>query len=187
LQDNASFAFVSGELGGAQLNGVGIFVKPAAAAAAPVPAKTAAAAAGGVNYLLGITNSTFITALETYAGLDTPVPLFMLLATNISWGQLLSDSNGMLDINRHLYLAGQGGVLTGIDFGSKVNQVALTGQWSNITFQGLALENLGLGNRWATQHSLCAAQVLLPDGVPQDSQLEGSAGLQQHELYCFVG
>jgi hypothetical protein len=147
LQDNSSFAYVSGELGGAQLTGVGIFVQPAAATAVSAPAKTAAAAVGGMNYLLGITNSSFIAALETYAGIDTPVPFFMLLATNISWGQQLPESADMLEINRHLILAGQGGSLTGIDFANKVNQVALTGQWSNTTFDGLSLENQGLGNR----------------------------------------
>jgi hypothetical protein len=136
------------------LNGVGIFIKSTAAAAA-APATTAAAAAGGVNYLLGVTNSTFLEAVETYAALDTPVPFFMLLATNISWGQQLPESGETLAVNRHLYLAGQGGVLTAIDFASRVNQVALTGQWSNITFDELVLENQGIGNRWGPSAKAC--------------------------------
>jgi hypothetical protein len=143
LQDNASYVFIRGELGGAMLNGVGIFIKPTAAA----PATTAAAAAGGINYLLGVTNSTFLEAVETYATLDTPVPFFMLLATNISWGHLMPESGPMLAINRQLFLVGQGGVLTAIDFASSVNQVVLTGPWSNLTFDGLVLENQGIGNR----------------------------------------
>jgi hypothetical protein len=145
LQDNSSYAYVSGELDGAMLNGVGIFIKPTAVVASP--ATTAAAAVGGVNYLLEVNNSTFLQALETYAAIDTHVPLFMQLATNISWGHQMPEAGEPLAINRQLALAGQGGVLTAIDFASRVNQVALTGQWSNITFDGLVLENLGIGDR----------------------------------------
>lgn len=123
---------------------------------------------GGVNYLLGVTNSSFVAVLETYMSLDTPVPFYMLLATNISWGQLLPEGGEMMSINRPLFMAGQAGSLTGVDFGSRVNQVALTGQWSNVTFDELVLENMGLGNRWAMRSSSCA-QVVFISGAAEVS------------------
>jgi hypothetical protein len=50
-------------------------------------------------------------------------------------------------VHRQLFVVGKLTDITSIDFGMEVNQLVLTGSWSNITFSKVVLENLGPGDK----------------------------------------
>lgn len=103
----------------------------------------------GTNYLLGVDNATFVPALFKYATISTIRPFFVLLASNVTWGQhpLMSQPGSSISIARPVVIAGQQGVTTSLDLCMGVNKVLLTSQHANLSADGVIWENLAYGDR----------------------------------------
>jgi hypothetical protein len=158
LQDYVSYVYVNSySTAGFSCRGCGLFLQ---FEGSPGPSEAPDDTLQGTNYLLGVTNVTFVPSLLKYAAINTVRPLFVLLSTNVSWGQhpLMQQPQrqqqqggaaptAALALGRPLVLAGQQGVKTSFDLGMAVNKVSLAGQHANITFDGVILENLAYGDR----------------------------------------
>lgn len=153
LQDYMSYVYVSSfSSGGFSCRGCGLFLQFQGSNG---PSEAADDTLQGTNYLLGVSNASFVPALLKYATIDTVRPLFVLLSSNISWGQhpsMQQQQGGSapaaaLAVGRPLVLAGQQGAATSLDLGMGVNKVSLAGQHANLTFDGLVIENLAYGDR----------------------------------------
>uniref|UniRef100_A0A383WJF9 Protein kinase domain-containing protein n=1 Tax=Tetradesmus obliquus TaxID=3088 RepID=A0A383WJF9_TETOB len=151
--DYVSYVYVSSfSSGGFSCRGCGLFLQFQGSNG---PSEAADDTLQGTNYLLGVSNASFVPALLKYATIDTVRPLFVLLSSNISWGQhpLMQQQQGgsspaaALAVGRPLVLAGQQGAATSLDLGMGVNKVSLAGQHANLTFDGLVIENLAYGDR----------------------------------------
>jgi hypothetical protein len=122
------------------------------------------------------TNATLLSALIPHAAVATPLPLLVYLTSNVSIGAHPPlPANGVV-VKRPVVFVGLQSVITSIDFQMVVNQLnASASQYSNTTFVGLALENLGPGdtitsavaapfsiavvnNVWAVYYNRCDAR-----------------------------
>lgn len=160
-QDYVSFVYVSSySAPGLTCNGCGVFLRflraGAAASSSSInsswdqPTLTPDEPRPAVNYLLAVDNSTFLPALQRYGSISSPRPLLLLLASNITWGGhplLRAAPGGHMQLNRPVILVAQYGMLTAMDLGMVANAVHITGAYSNVTFHGVSLENLGYGDR----------------------------------------
>lgn len=99
------------------------------------------------NCLVTATNSTLVPSLIANAAAVTPQPLLVYITTNVSIGAFPSLPATGVPINRPVVFVGLQSLVTSIDFQMVVNQLNATGsQYSNVTFVGLALENLAPGD-----------------------------------------
>lgn len=62
----------------------------------------------GVNYLLGVTNDSFVPALLRYGSILSPRPFLVLLTSNVTWGcsPALQAQPGMCRVQRHVHVQG---------------------------------------------------------------------------------
>jgi hypothetical protein len=151
MQDYVSYVYINSySSAGFSCRGCGLFLQFQGAQG---PSEAPDDTLQGTNYLLGVNNATFVPALLKYATIDTVRPLFVLLSSNISWGQhpLMQQSAAAnaaaLAVGRPLVLAGQQGKETYLDFGMAVNKVSLAGAHANVTLDGVIVENLAYGDR----------------------------------------
>ena len=133
--DGASFVHVQSfesPDGRTGLRSVGVLL---AAGAGAAPANVAGGAAGATNVA---------RALEAAAGAATPAPLLVYVAANASLG---ARAPAGIAIRRPVVLVGLQSLPTSLDFMMDVNQLNETGsRTANLTFVGLALENLAPGD-----------------------------------------
>jgi hypothetical protein len=158
LQDYVSYVYVNSySTAGFSCRGCGLFLQFEGSTG---PSEAPDDTLQSTNYLLGVSNATFVPSLLKYAMIDTVRPLFVLLSTNVSWGQhpLMqlpqqqqqqggAAATAALAVGRPLVLAGQQGIRTSVDLGMAANKVSLAGQHANITIDGVILENLAYGDR----------------------------------------
>jgi hypothetical protein len=159
LQDYVSYVYVNSySTAGFSCRGCGLFLQFEGSQG---PSEAPDHTLQGTNYLLGVSNVTFVPSLLKYATIDTVRPLFVLLSANVSWGQhpLMqlpqqqqqqqggAAATAALAVGRPLVVAGQQGIRTSVDLGMAVNKVSLAGQHANLTLDGIILENLAYGDR----------------------------------------
>jgi hypothetical protein len=120
------------------------------------------------------TNATLLSALIPHAAVATPLPLLVYLTSNVSIGAYPPLPASGVVIRRPVVFVGLQSAITSIDFQMVVNQLNASAVYSNTTFVGLALENLGPGdtitsavaapfsiavvnNVWAVYYNRCGA------------------------------
>ncbi|KAI8467754.1 MAG: hypothetical protein J3K34DRAFT_27249 [Monoraphidium minutum] len=115
------------------------------------------------NFALEATNETIVQILLKHATLDTPEPFLVYPQTNVTLWPRADWPAGGLAIMRPLFFIGWSDIVTAFDLGSCAGCASLTGRWSNVTFDSIALENLGYGHpaqRNATGYSVVSAAEL---------------------------
>jgi hypothetical protein len=98
-----------------------------------------------VNYVLWADNSTIVRQLRHQGGISTPLPLLLYQTGNITLGAAQVPAGGIA-INRPLVWVGLTSANTSVDLHMSVNQLVLTGPWSNITLVSLVIENTAPGD-----------------------------------------
>lgn len=178
-QDYVSFVYVARYTApGLSCNGCGVFLRfvgsgssansiSGSSSASNLPTSTPDEPQPGVNYLLGVDNSTFIPSLVKYGSISSPRPFLVMLSSNITWGRhplLKQQPGGYMELNRPVVILSQHGMLTAIDMGMVANSVHLTAAYSNLTLHGMHLENMGYGDRQSGQQS-AGLSIMNPSNV----------------------
>jgi hypothetical protein len=109
------------------------------------PAPPASTVQQPLNYVWWADNSTIVQHLTQQGGMNTPLPLLLYQTGNVTLGAAQVPPGGIA-INRPVFWVGLSSANTSVDWHMSVNQLVLTGTWSNLTFVSLVIENTAPGD-----------------------------------------